>query len=134
MAVPRYASFLAKSRLSAAAARVTADLELTRRTAKRTGTSQTIAFNTGFDSYSITGRKSMDRKSIAHSVALSQNPYMAEIVSVSFTGGKITFDGYGVPDGGGSVLLQVGRFQQQIDVTAGTGSGIIKIVPSIEVQ
>ena len=134
MAVPRYAAFLSRSHLSAATTRIGADLELVRRTAKQTGASQTVTFNTVSDSYAVTGRNSMDRKSIAHLVQLSQEPYMAQIVSTTFVGEALTFNGYGEPEAGGSVLIQVGRFQQQIDVTAGTGSGVIKIVPSVEVQ
>jgi len=134
MAAPRYAGFIAKSHLDAAASRITVDLELARRTAKRTGTSRSVVFNTALDSYSITERSGMDRKSIAYSVALSENPYMAQIVSVTFSGGSITFDGFGVPDSSGSVVIQVGRYQRQINVTAGTGSGIIKLVPGTGVQ
>ncbi len=134
MAVPRYAAFLAKSHLSAAITRIRTDLELLRRTAKHTGASQTVTFNPASDSYAVTGWNSMDHKSVAHVVILSQDPYMAQIVSVSFADEKLTFNGYGEPEAGGSVLIQVGRFQQQIDVTAGTGSGVIKIVPSVEVQ
>ncbi len=103
IAVPRYAVSLARYRVDAAAKHVKAELSLARKTAKITGASLTVDVS--------------DYQAI-----LSESPYRALIVSAQFDGDdEIVFDGYGVPDSGGTVTVQVGVMQRTVVTDADTG-------------
>ena len=108
IAVPRYAVSLARYRIDAAAKRVKAELSLARKTAKITGAALTVDVS--------------DYQAI-----LSESPYRALIVSADFDGDEeIVFDGYGVPDSGGTVTVQVGIMQRTVVVDADTGRSTLQ--------
>ena len=53
---------------------------------------------------------------------LSQEPFSATIVSASFTGSNtLTFDRYGGPSAGGTVVVAAGGYQKNIQVDSATG-------------
>ena len=53
---------------------------------------------------------------------LSEDPYGASMVSADFGGdADIIFDVFGVPDSGGSVVIQVGNHVRTVTVDAVTG-------------
>ena len=108
VAVPRYAVSLARYRADAAAKRVKAELSLARRTAKITGASLTVDVS--------------DYQEI-----LSESPYRAVIVSADFDGDEdVVFDGYGIPDSGGTVTVRVGIIQRTVLVDADTGRSTVQ--------
>ena len=124
IAAPRYANALAHHRVDAAAKRIVADLSLAQRQAKISSTSQTVEFETGVgqSAYWLLGMPHLDRSGEEYAVLLSQEPYQATIVSADFGGDKeIVFDGFGVPDSGGLVIVQVGKYQKKIAVDPETG-------------
>ena len=126
IAVPRFSSAIARQRLDAAARRIVADLSLARRQARTSTTSQTVSFDIGTNSYRLVGMAHPNRAAAEYQVSLSEEPYQATFVSADFGGdAEIVFDGYGVPDTGGFVLIQVGSRQEQIDVDADTGKASI---------
>ena len=48
---------------------------------------------------------------------MSDEPYLATLVSANFGGNNyVTFDGYGVPEFGGSVTVGVGAYRKTITV------------------
>jgi len=111
IAAPRYAGFVARSRLSAAVTRIESDLENARQKAKHTGTSQSVAFDSATSSYTL----SPSGGPVQQTVMLAEEPYQARIVSVAFGADTtVIFNGYGEPDSTGNVVIQVGSFSQEI--------------------
>ena len=126
IAVPRFASAQTRYRADAAARRVQVDLSLARRHAKVLTTSQTVSFDTVANSYRLIGMTDPDNAAVEYEVSLSEEPYNATIVSSDFGGdAKIIFDGWGAPDSGGSVFVQVGNYQKAINVDPDTGQASV---------
>ena len=123
IAVPRYSNFVAQNRAESAARRIAADIALARRNARLTSTSQTIQFDASTNSYVVSGMSSLDNPAGFYTVLLTDEPYSASIASISLddNSGTITFDGYGVPSTGGSVVITVGVYGRTIQIDAATG-------------
>ncbi len=119
LAAPRFANFTAQQSLEAAARRVTVDIEFARRRARNTSTSLTIAFDTVAETYQVVGIPDPDHPAATYTVDLSLEPYRAAIVSADFDGeSKLTFDGFGSNNSAGSIVIQVGSYQQTVTVDA----------------
>ena len=122
VAVPRLANSLVLQRIDSAGARIVADLALARRHARLSGTSETVTFTTAPSGYAFSTVTDPNHPSQTYSVSLGDEPYGAVILSVNFGGdAALVFDGYGVPDSGGSVVIQVGSYQVTISVDADSG-------------
>jgi len=110
IAAPHYGRATARYRARVAAKRVAADLELAARAARTAGASRTVTFAAGIDTYSIAGIPAIDDPSADYRVVLSDRPYRAKLLSADFGGdAKLVFNGYGMPDSGGTVKVQVGE-------------------------
>ena len=122
IAVPRYAGFVANQQLEGAARRLTADLSLAQRQARRSSASQTVTFDVAHSTYQLVGMKHPDHPSQPFEICLKDEPYRARIVSASFgVAARIVYDGFGTPDTGGQVVIAVGAYQKTITVDVGTG-------------
>jgi prepilin-type N-terminal cleavage/methylation domain-containing protein len=127
IALPRYADAVATRRLDAAARRLVVDLSLSRSRARTSSTSQTVAFDVNADRYELVGMDHPDRAGEKYSVHLSDEPYQAKIVSVQLGGdAEIVFDGFGMPDTGGTIVIQVGGYQKTVIVDALTGQASVQ--------
>lgn len=134
IAVPRYASFLAEQRIEAAARRVGADLAYAQRSARMTSSSLTVRFNVSAESYTLVGLADPDHAGVDYSVILSREPYRTAITSINLGGDTdIIFNGYGVPDSGGSVNLRLGNATRTVSIHPQTGqvtiTRVIEVVP-----
>lgn len=119
---PRIFSSLAYHRADAAARRVQVDLELARRQSRSTSASQKVQFLVDADSYSMPAMNDLDHPGSIYSVDLSAAPYEASILSADFGGdAELIFDGYGVPDSAGKVIVESGGYRRIILVDAVTG-------------
>ena len=124
LAVPRYSNFVAQHRAESAARRIAADIALARRHARLTSTSQTIQFDVSTNAYVVSGMSSLDNPAGFYAVSLADEPYDASISSITLdsnNNGTVTFDGYGVPDTGGSIVIGVGVYSRTIQIDAATG-------------
>ena len=122
IAVPRCAGFVANQQLEGAARRLTADLSLAQREARRKSASQTVTFDVAHSTYQLVGMKHPDHPSQAFVINLSAEPYKARIVSASFgVSPQLTYDGFGTPSSAGQVVIAVGASQKTINVDVGTG-------------
>jgi len=122
IAVPRYAGFVANQQLEGAARRLTADLSLAQRQARRSSASQTVVFDVANSKYQLVGMKHPDHASQPFEVCLKDEPYRARIVSASFGGdATLVFNGFGAPDTAGTVVIAVGAYQKTINVVLETG-------------
>ncbi len=129
VAVPRYANFAAHQRAQGAVRRIATDLALAKRRAVLSSSSQTVAFTVATDSYIVGTMMDPDRPADPYRVILAQEPYNATIVSADFGGdADLVFDGYGVADSGGTIVLRVGGFEKTITVS-GT-RGLIESAPT----
>ena len=122
VAVPRFADAITQSRVEQAARRIKVDFSLARQRAKSSSASQTIEFDIAADTYTVSGLPDLDHPTATYDVRLAESPYEVSIVSADFGGdAMLIFDGYGVPDSGGSVLVQLGKFQQTVAVDVDSG-------------
>ena len=122
IAAPRYANALDRYHADATARRIVADLELARATARNTSASVTVTFDPGMNTYVMTGVDSLDHPGNNATLLLSNAPYRSQLVSTGLGGDdEIVFDGFGVPDIGGVVLIQCGAESRTIAVDNETG-------------
>lgn len=128
IAFPRYTSSLTRYRVDSAARRLCADLILTRETAKQRSQAVTITFMAGTQSqYVLAGIRDPDRPALADcTVAIWKEPYLATFGSISVGGdAALTFDGFGVPDSAGAIVVRVGSLTRTVTVAANTGDILI---------
>ncbi len=128
VAVPSVARSLAYYRVEEAAKRIKADLKFAREYARSMSSSQTVSFTVASDSYSLDGVSDPDHPSQTYQIDLSSAPYQAAIVSAEFNDAAdsdVQFNGYGVPDSGGTVVVEVGSYQRSIVLDAETGQASI---------
>lgn len=131
VAVPRYAGSLAHARLEAAAQRIAADLARLQRLARTTGDTVTIEFamDENVSEYAVAsdwqpGDLDSPRNAAEpiEVVDLTVYPYEVTIASADFNNDPILkYNGYGVPDSGGTIVLRVGQSTKTILVDPQTG-------------
>jgi len=128
IAAPRYANSLAHYRVEMAARRILADLKYARLFAYIASSSQSVTFYPASDRYEMPAREDPDHPGSPYDVRLCDEPYHADLTSVSFVGGgdTVTFDGFGMPDRGGSVTLQAGNHTRSVLIDAETGRASIQ--------
>ena len=115
IALPRYARAVTRYRVQLAGNRIANDLGVARERARSLGASQSVSFDPAGDTYQIPGLESMDGSGGTYTVNLSDKPYKATLVSANFGGSTtVTFDGYGVPDNGGTIVVQIGSVAKTI--------------------
>ena len=122
IAVPRVANTLDRHRADAVARRVVRDLKYAQTRARITSSRQTVAFNCAQGGYELVGLADTDYAGHTYKIKLSDEPYRAELVQVSFAGSaQVVFDAYGSPGSGGSVVMRVGSHQRTVVVDGQTG-------------
>lgn len=127
VAIPRQATALHSRRASVAAQRIVADLEYARAQAITGSASQSLVFSTDAEQYSLPGVGSLSAAAGVYTVDLWDAPFHCDLVSVDFGGGlTLTFDGYGLPDNAGFVIVASGSSQRRVDVDGSSGRGTIQ--------
>ena len=127
IATPRYGQAVARYRTEMTARKVAADLTFARKRARISSASQAVNFSVGNNEYQLPGVTDMRTSASDYSVALSSAPYQARIVSVDFDGDPgVIFDGYGVPDSGGTVVVAVGDYSKTIVLNADSGKAEVQ--------
>lgn len=124
MAAPRYAQAVSRYGVDHAAKVLMNDLSIARQRARTLGARQTVVFSELAETYEIAGLASLDAPVQPYRVSLASCSPRAEIVTARFGAGSatsVTFDGYGVPDGGGSIVLQCGDARKTVTLDAATG-------------
>ncbi|MFQ6036852.1 MAG: GspH/FimT family pseudopilin, partial [Sedimentisphaerales bacterium] len=122
IAAPRYQTALVRYRADLAARRIIADLALAQSNAKAGSSSRSVVFSVAADNYQMPDLSPLDGTSGIYQVNLSEKPYEADIISADFgADDQIIFDGWGLPDSGGTLVLTVGPEQRTVTVDAETG-------------
>ena len=115
-AAPRFADSLMYHRVESAARRLKNDLELARQTAATKSAARSLQFNTA-TAYSLPNIEALDHPGQTYTVDLAEPPYGVQVVSVDFGGSNnVSFSGYGLPSSSGTIILQAGDHQRQIDL------------------
>jgi type II secretion system protein H len=123
IAVPRWAGATQRYEVDLAAKRIASDLSLARARANYTSTPVTVTFDTNGNGYQIGGMPDLDHPTATYTVSLAAAPYRAALAKVSFGGAaQVTFDGYGTPSQGGTVIVTVSGWSRTITLDAATGS------------
>lgn len=118
---PAFIDSLLFGRVESAARRLKADLELVRQTARLKSTSQTLTF-AGSIYTTSTAIKNLDRPQQTNSVNLATSPFELTAVTANFGGLQtVSFDGYGTPSTGGTVLLRAINHECTVTLDATTG-------------
>jgi prepilin-type N-terminal cleavage/methylation domain-containing protein len=124
VATPSFLDSLLFHRVESAARRVKADIDYQRQRARLTSTAQSITF--AASTYTLSGAKSLNDPTQVYTVNLRQSPYSLDSTVANFAGAQvITFDGYGTPSSGGTVVLSAKTHQCTITVNGTTGTTTI---------
>jgi len=122
VAAPRYALALGRYRADLAARRIVADLRLAQAHAKASSAPRTMSFSPAAGQYQLLNVPAPDGKPGDYTVVLSAAPYHAELMSVDFNGGtQVVFNGWGLPNAGGAVVVSAGSLQRTVVVEGATG-------------
>jgi Tfp pilus assembly protein FimT len=118
VAVPRYLDLLSRHCLDSAVKRVVFDLELAKSRAATTSANQTIVFSDSRDSYTIPNLPDLADPTANYLVELHETPYRTQIASVTIEDGTTTlsFNGFGLPSGSGTIVLQAGKYRGTITI------------------
>ncbi len=123
MVIPRFARSIEIHRANAAAERVKRDLGLARESAIVTSQNVTMTFNVVSDEYIIEGLTHLDDPNAKYKVTLSESPFRADLSQADFGGStQVIFDGYGLADNDGKILIEAGRQQTAVKFDAETGN------------
>ncbi|MFO0790614.1 MAG: type II secretion system protein [Pirellulales bacterium] len=123
VATPTFFDSLLFHRVETAARRVKADIDSARQRARLTSTTQTITFSGATYTSTV---KSIDRPAVANSVNLTKSPFLLNSATADFGGTQtLTFNGYGTPTSGGTVVLNAKSHQCTVTVDATTGIATI---------
>lgn len=117
MAAPRYAAALNSYRADATARRIAADISMAQARARTTSSSRTIVFDADSNTYKIAGERDLSVSTDTYTVDLSGSPYFARLSRFGFGGNAtLSFNGYGVPSGAGTVLISVGATTRTVSI------------------
>ena len=127
---PRVADAMSSARIRATARLVVADISYAQHQARVQGAEKTIEFYPASDSYLLVGVADMNDSGQPYQVDLTSEPYEATLASAAFgsdgTVTKITFNRFGRPDFGGSLIVAVGSEQRTVVVDAVSGKATVQ--------
>jgi prepilin-type N-terminal cleavage/methylation domain-containing protein len=124
VSAPAFLNSLLFHRVETAARRVKADIDQARGRARLTSTTQSVTF-TG-STYTLSGAKHLDNPNNVYTVDLQKSPYSLDSAAANFNSTQVlSFDGYGTPSSGGTVVLSAKSHQCTITVNAVTGTTAI---------
>jgi prepilin-type N-terminal cleavage/methylation domain-containing protein len=122
IALPRYGDAVVRHQADLAAQRVVTDLLQAQSYAKTTSVSCTVSFDAAAETYDLTGVPSFDGDSGDYQVNLSRDPYDAKLGAIDLGGdGEVVFDGWGMPDSGGTIAVSSGAEQRTVAIDGDTG-------------
>jgi len=122
IAVPRYGESLARYRADLTARRIAADLKLAQVTARTSSTAQRVLFSIDEDLYQMPDMPGLDDPTAGYTVRISDEPYLATLVAVELAGDEeVVFDGWGMPDTGGSITIRAGNVKRTVWLDSETG-------------
>lgn len=125
VAVLRFADALDDSRADMAMNRIICDLKMAQARARATSSSQTVVFTAEapHSEYYIEGLIDPDHPAQTYTVSLSEEPYFAAITRANCgNDATLVFNGYGLPDSDGTIVIQVGSHVRTVQIDAANGN------------
>jgi type II secretory pathway pseudopilin PulG len=127
IALPRYGHTMARYQADVAARRIVSDLALARAEARQNCRSQTIIVDPVANQIRMPGVAHLDDGLSEYVTELAVEPYCATLVSADFGGdGAVIFDGYGVPDSGGTAVVRSGGEQRTVVLNQDSGEAVVQ--------
>ena len=130
VAAPRYSASICNYRVTLAAHRVASDVALVQAAARAASASRALTFDLVHSQYTVGGVAALDGAAGGYTVVLAAQPYAVSLKSASFTNaaanGTITFNGYGTPDGGATIVVSTGSYTRTVAVDAATGAATVQ--------
>ena len=128
VATPRWSASLQRLRVSNAANRIVADLARAQSAAYSSSASKTVTFTVRTSQYTVSGVTSLNLGTGPYVVDLTADPFQCSLMSVwGQTGTQtITFDGFGLPNRGGNIIVATTEFQKTVVVDATSGLAVIQ--------
>lgn len=125
-AAPKWTASLQRLRVSNAANRIIADLASAQAAAYGSSESKTVTFAVKSNQYTVSGISSLKLGAAPYIVDLAEDPIQSTFVSVfGQTGNQtITFNGYGVPNRGGNIIVSNGDLTKIIVVDPTSGLAV----------
>jgi prepilin-type N-terminal cleavage/methylation domain-containing protein len=127
VAMPGYSLALARYRVAVTEQRILADLSLAQAVAKTSSAGQSVLFNVSSNNYQLTNYAGPlgGTAQSTYTVSLATDPYDATLVSASFNStAQLSYDRFGQPSAGGTIVVQVGSYQKTITISSSTGKAI----------
>ena len=123
IALPRFTRSVDRYRAELGAKRVVADLDLARTRARHTSQAITVNFDLTNDQIQIPLLQDLDHAAQPYVTDLARSPYHAELVSADFNSmPTVTFNAYGRPSFGGTVIVEAGGWQRAIVLDGQSGA------------
>ena len=123
IAAPRYAAAINRYRSDLAIRRIINDLAMVQAKARTTSATRSVIFDVPANQYRMPGEIDPVRRTDPYTVTLSDQPYLATLVSANFNDTpQVQFNGYGNPLYGGNVVINAGGVQKTINVNADSGA------------
>jgi prepilin-type N-terminal cleavage/methylation domain-containing protein len=120
--LPHWSGSIQNYQLTLAARRVASDLAWAQASANGNSASVTVTFDVTGGTYQLSGVSDPDHTGQNYTVDLTADPYRVTLASASFGNAtSITFNGYGIPGQGGSVVVSSGTVQRTVSLDAATG-------------
>lgn len=127
LAVPRYARAMVIYRADNAARVVAHDLRLAGLRAAARAQPVTVTFDTGAHRYRMAGVADPDDRSEDFLRDLASDPYQARLARALFAGdNEVLFNGFGLPDSGGSVEVHAGDEARTVTLDASTAEATVQ--------
>ena len=110
-----------------AARRLKADIEMVRRIAQQTSSTQSVTFDGPLTYSTSAGVAALNNQQATYAVDLAEPPFEIQTAVPNFDGGAtISFNGYGAPASGGQVVLTAGDSERTVRVDGDTGQVTIE--------
>jgi len=129
IAAPRYGSAMSRYAAESAARRIVADLDQARELAKSASGSYVVNFQSASATYDFGPVGALVTAPTVQVVRASREPYGVALAGASFGGdAAVVFNGFGVPDSGGSVQVKRGTREYIVTLSATTGKSVATLV------
>ena len=120
--LPHWSNSAQNYQLSLAARRIASDLAWAQSCANSSSSSVTVSFGVDVGKYQLVGVPDPDQADRAYTVDLAADPYHVRLASAVFgNSSTLTFNGFGLPNQGGSVIVAAGGGQRTVTVDSATG-------------
>lgn len=127
VATPKFSTSIARYRAQAAGMRIASDLAYARNCAMSLGTEQPVVFDSAAIGYTMTAAPEPNTSQLGYTIGLADAGYVLSQITPDFDGSnQVTFDIYGQPHAGGSVVITSGTVTRTVVLDAVSGKAQVQ--------